>query len=155
MFNHFFDNPDMRALRLRHLLGFCAIAQLTVLPAIAQQAPKDAPPQMEKLEEGESPAVTIRPPSTGKTTITEKRAPGGKRTEVKVTSGKGTYYLNTKDQPGAVQYGDAQGMSNQPAQWEVMTFDLNNNRKTQQQQTDATSTKAPPPPQPASAPEKK
>jgi hypothetical protein len=144
----------MLAPRLWPLFGLCAIAQLTALPASAQQAAKDTPPQLEKLEEGEPPAVTIRPPSTGKTTVTEKRAPGGKRTEAKVTSGKSTYYVYVKDQPGTAQYGDAQGMSNQPAQWQVMTFDLNR-RKKEQQQADAQSTQAPPPPPPASVPAKK
>lgn len=101
------------------------------LPALAQQRP-DAPPppRLEKLEEGEAPAVTITPPSE-KSTITEKRAPGGKRTEVKVKTGKSTYRVQPADEPGNAQQGDGQSIAAKPAQFEVLQFDVNREKKIQ------------------------
>lgn len=107
------------------------------LPAAAQQAatapntPAPPPPKMEKLEEGSPPAVTIRS-APEQTNITEKRAIGGKRTEVKVTKGNNTYYLKPNDQAGTVQPGDAQASQTRPAEWRVMTFDGNRKLKEQQ-----------------------
>lgn len=102
----------------------CVAAYATSL-AIAQTADKEAPPppQMQKLEEGEEPAITIRKPET-KSQITEKRAPGGKVTEMKVTRGKNAYYLKPNDQVGSVAPGDTQSTPNRGAQWEVKEFDL-------------------------------
>lgn len=128
------------------LLSTFGIAAL-MQPVFAQQAqssPGDAPPRLEKLEEGEPPAVTIRPPSNKG--ATEKRAPGGKRTQVKVTSGNSTYYLKPNDQSGSAQPGDAESIANRPAQWEVMTFDFNRARKEQQQAAAEAVEPAPAPP---------
>ncbi len=129
----------------------CLIASVSIaafaaaLPVLAQQRPSSGdappPPRLEKLEEGEAPAVTIRPPS-GKSTITEKRAPGGKRTEVKVTTGNSTYRVQPGDQPGTALVGDGQSIVAKPAQWEVMTFDLNRGKQIPQEAAAAT---APPP----------
>lgn len=96
-----------------------------------QRADAPPPPRLEKLEEGEPPAVTITPPSN-KATVTEKRAPGGKRTEVKVKSGKSTYRVQPSDEPGNAQQGDGQSITAKPSQWEVMQFDLSRQRKVQQ-----------------------
>lgn len=78
---------------------------------------------MEKLEEGEAPTVTIRKPDQERK-VTEKRAPGGKVTEVKVTSGKNTYYLKPNDPAGSAVAGDTQADTSRPAQWRVMEFDV-------------------------------
>lgn len=118
----FFASISMRFFRFWQLAGMCLIAPAAQLPAFAQQADKNAPPKLEKLEEGEPPAITVRPPASGKATVTEKRGPGGKRTEIKITSGNSTYYVKPDDPAGAVQPGDAQGLGNRPAQWQVMTF---------------------------------
>lgn len=123
----------MRQIRHHLLAGLWLAAAAASLPAIAQQRP-DAPPppRLEKLEEGEAPAVTITPPGE-KNTITEKRAPGGKRTEVKVKSGKSTYRVQPADEPGNTQQGDGQSISAKPAQFEVLQFDMSGKRKVQKE----------------------
>jgi hypothetical protein len=101
-----------------------AIAALAIpLQVNAQQPanPAPPPPQLEKLEEGEPPAVTIRPPEN-KSTITETRERGGKVREVKVTSGGSTYYLRPNDPAGSALPGDTQSNTTRAAQWEVGTF---------------------------------
>lgn len=80
------------------------------------------PPVLEKLEEGEPPAITIRKPDTEKQ-ITEKRQQG-KVTEVKVKSGKNTYYLKPADPAGSALRGDGQSKLTRAAQWPVLEFDL-------------------------------
>ncbi|TCS33494.1 hypothetical protein EDC30_11625 [Paucimonas lemoignei] len=124
----------MRSIRTHLLTGmWMAAAMAASLPALAQQsAEAPPPPRLEKLEEGEAPAVTITPPSE-RATITEKRAPGGKRTEVKVKSGKSTYRVQPSDEPGNAQQGDGQSIAAKPAQWEVMQFDLSRGKKVQQE----------------------
>lgn len=109
------------------------IAAQAPLSTVAQPQPATAPPppKMEKLEEGTEPAVTIRA-NPEQTRITEKRAPGGKRTEVKVTKGNNTYYVKPNEAAGAAQPGDAQADQSRPAQWRVMTFDGNRKLKEQQ-----------------------
>ncbi|WP_158597940.1 DUF2782 domain-containing protein [Noviherbaspirillum saxi] len=95
------------------------------LTARAQQPVGNTPPPpaLQPLDEGEEPAVTIRQPDRqGKTT--EKRAPGGKVTEIKVTSGGSTYYLKPNDSSGSALPGDGQASSMRAAQWEVLEFDF-------------------------------
>lgn len=117
------------------------VAALPLLAAAQQQTPSQAPPQLEKLEEGEAPAITIRK-DEGQRRITEKKE-GGKVTEVKVQSGKSTYYLKPNEQPGNAQPGDAQSNMNRPAQWKVLEFDLGTVRETPE--ASGTQTEAPPP----------
>lgn len=143
----------MRTLKLWPAFMACA-ALAAPLSGWAQQQAGNAPPppKLEQLEEGESPAVTIRKPSQERK-VTEKRAPGGKVTEVKVTSGKNTYYVKPNDPAGSAVAGDMQTNEARPAQWEVMEFDLGRSKEAKQEQTEQT---APVPPAPAaSAPSKK
>jgi hypothetical protein len=135
----------MYSFRIWSIASVCIAVQAMSFSAFAQQPARDTPPppKLEKLEEGEQPAITIRP-SPGRTNVTEKRALGGKRTEVKVTTGQSTYYLKPNDQPGSSQPGDAESIGNRPAQWEVMMFDSNRARKEQQQAEVAQATPAPP-----------
>jgi hypothetical protein len=122
----------MRLFRSYLLAGMWMTTAAASLPALAQQgATAPPPPRMEKLEEGEAPAVTITPPSD-RTTITEKRAPGGKRTEVKVKSGKSTYNVQPSDEPGNAQQGDGQSIAAKPAQWQVLQFDMNREKNPKQ-----------------------
>lgn len=117
----------------------------------AQPRNQDAPPppKLEKLEEGEPPAVTIRE-QKDKQTITEKRAPGGQVKEIKVTKGKNTYYLKPNVAPGSALPGDGQSPHSRPAQWQVYEF----GQKKKPAEPDADT--APPPPQVAPpAPTKK
>lgn len=119
----------MRPLRICLIASVCLAAHALALPAAAQslQRQPDAaplPPRLEKLEEGEAPAVSIdTAPATS--TATEKRADGGKRTEAKVTSGRSTYYVKPQDPHGLTQPGDGQSIASKPALWEVLRFSLN------------------------------
>jgi hypothetical protein len=119
--------PSLPPLLAASLLALFTLGA-SLQPAAAQQSQpsqrNDAPPppRLEKLEEGEEPAVTIRKPAERKTE--EKRAPGGKVTEIKVTSGNSTYYLKPNEPAGSAQPGDQEGMSNRGAQWEILQFDL-------------------------------
>jgi hypothetical protein len=110
----------------------------------AQQAPsprQDAPPppKLEKLEEGEAPAVTVHD-KKGQQTITETRTPNGQVKEVKVTKGKNTYYVKPTVRPGSALPGDAQSPQSRPAQWQVYEF------KNHKKQKDAEVEPAPAPP---------
>lgn len=144
----------MRSLTLPPLVAACIAAYAISLPVSAQQrGGNDAPPppQLQKLEEGEEPAVTIRKPEQDRTTTSEKRAPGGKVTEVKVSTGGSTYYLKPNDQAGSSLPGDAQSNSARAAQWEVKTFDLTPHRDPQEE---AAAREAAAAPMPTPAPEK-
>ncbi|WP_353155452.1 DUF2782 domain-containing protein [Herminiimonas fonticola] len=79
-----------------------------------------APPQMERLEEGEAPAVTIRQPDTQKK-ITEKKSQG-KVTEVKVQTGRTTYYAKPNDPAGSAMRGDGQSDTTRPVQFQIGEF---------------------------------
>ncbi|NEX64273.1 DUF2782 domain-containing protein [Noviherbaspirillum galbum] len=134
------------------LAGFASLAA-----AQAQRNDAPPPPRLEKLEEGEQPAVTIRKPPERQ--IEERRAPGGKVTEVKVTSGKSTYVVKPNEPAGSAQPGDQEGTSNRGAQWEVFQFDLFNHPRDakpgEQPEQPAAGQAAPvppPPSTPASAP---
>jgi hypothetical protein len=127
--------------------GVTACAMPLLAGAQSPQQPPQTPPQMEKLEEGEAPAITIRKPDTQRK-ITETRAKGGKVTEVQVQSGKNTYYLKPNDQAGSALPGDAESNASRPAQWQVMEFDTSRAKEAQQKGAVQT----PPPPQPANPP---
>lgn len=145
----------MRTFRVWPLVA-ASIAALTIpLSAIAQQASGKAPPppRLEKLEEGEPPAVTIRQPDR-RSKITEKRARGGKVTEVKVSTGGSTYVVKANDQAGSALPGDAQSSTMRPAQWEVLEFDLGRSKEAKEAE-EAQAAAVPAPPQaPAPAPKK-
>ena len=114
----------MRTSKFWSLITISALAVAAPLMASAQSTPPTqdfapAPPQTQRLEEGEAPAVTIRQPDTQKK-ITEKKSQG-KVTEVKVQTGKTTYYAKPNDTPGAMR-GDGQSDASRPVQFEVGTF---------------------------------
>jgi hypothetical protein len=119
------------------------------LPAFAQQAAGAAnpPPRLEKLEEGEAPAVTVRPPGSERQ-ITQKREQG-RVTEVKVKSGNSTYYLKPNVPAGSATPGDAQSDTTRPAQWRVLEFDWK--REEDKKAAAAQAAKAPAPPPAATA----
>lgn len=99
-------------------LAACAIPLLVS----AQQ-----PPVLEKLDEGEPPAITIRKPDTEKQ-ITEQRQQG-KVTEVKVKSGNSTYYLKPVDPAGSALRDDGESNDIRAAQWPVLEFDMGAKKK--------------------------
>ncbi|MDQ7969923.1 MAG: DUF2782 domain-containing protein [Oxalicibacterium faecigallinarum] len=113
----------MRTSKLWSFLALSAAVLTTPVVVHAQatspSANTPAPPQTMRLEEGEAPAVTINPPSTEKS-ITEKRELG-KVKEVKVQTGRTTYYAKPIDPAGAMR-GDGQSDNTQPVQFKVGEF---------------------------------
>lgn len=97
------------------------------LPAFAQQprsrADAPPPPQLEKLEEGEAPPVTIPGGGQPERSITEKREQG-RVTEVEVRTGRSTYVVKPLNPAGSALPGDSQANTNRAAQFKVKEFDL-------------------------------
>ena len=144
----------MRISRVWPIFILCSVAATVNAqqnPALSKDAPP--PPQMQKLEEGQAPAVTITP-NEKKNQVTEKRAPGGKVTEVDVKSGKSLYTLKPNDQQvGTSQPGDAESSSTHGGtQWKVMSFGPN---RSQQEPQDSAAPNALPPATMPAATEKK
>lgn len=106
------------------LISACIATCTTPFVANAQHANGSVPPppKLEKLDEGEVPAITIRKPGDERS-VSQKRAPGGKVTEIKVVSGNSTYYLKPNDPAGSAATGDAESDPLRAAQWQVLEFD--------------------------------
>jgi hypothetical protein len=107
-------------------LGKLVLVALTLIAgsAQAQNAPTkltDDAPRLERLEEGEQPAVTIRKPEEKKGT-TVMRDANGNITETRVETGKTTYFVRPNRQPGNSQPGDLQSSGNRAAQFKVKEF---------------------------------
>jgi hypothetical protein len=121
-----FQRNIMRTSRFTSFFIVCAAALTTSVSAGAQQSqPKNQdappPPKMEKLEEGEPPAVTIHE-QKGKQIIKERRSPDGQVKEVQVTKGKNTYTVKPVVRPGSALPGDGQSPQSRPAEWQVYEF---------------------------------
>ena len=122
------------------LLSFSMIGSF----AHAQQnasASTPTPPTLEKVEEGEAPAITIRGATPSETQITQKREQG-RVTSVKVHSGKNTYYAKPNTPAGSALPGDAQSDATRGAQWQVKEFDMK--RQQDQKRSEAASVPVPP-----------
>jgi hypothetical protein len=115
----------MRTFKLWQIANLTALALLTPILALAQQAPAKpdaAPPQLEKLEESEPPSIKVgKPVEPDK--ITESRDANG-ATTARVHTGGSTYYVKPDQQVGNSLPGDAQSVHNHGAQWKVIEFDL-------------------------------
>jgi hypothetical protein len=101
-----------------------ALAQTPPAGLAAQPAPP--PPELEKLEEGEPPAVTIRKPGEDSRTqgnSIKERRDHGQTKEIEVKSGPSTYYVRPNPQLGGSTPGDAQSPPPSSAQWKVGEFD--------------------------------
>lgn len=147
----------MYTLKVLPILTACVAAYAIPLAVHAQQAPDNAPapPQLEKLEEGEAPAVTIRGPEQQGRVI-EKRERGGYVSEVEVTSGNSTYYLKPNTQAGSAIYGDGQSNLIRAPQWRIGEFDLRRSDQDKEAEARAAASTPPPPAMPApSAPPNK
>lgn len=107
----------MRTSKVWPFIAVCVASFAMPLWVSAQQ---NNPPQLEKLEEGEAPAVTIRKPD-GERKITEKREQG-KVKQVKVQSGKSTYYLKPNDPAGSALRGDTESSTLRAPQWQILEF---------------------------------
>jgi hypothetical protein len=137
----------MRTFKLCHTIPACIAFFATPLVVHAQQQAANAPPppQLERLEEGEASGVTIRG-SGEQGRIVEKRAYGGRVTEVQVTSGKSTYYLKPNAPAGSAAYSDTQGNSLGAAQWRIGEFDLRRSDEAKTSEPAQGGPSAPPPP---------
>ena len=130
-------------------LKYLPIIALFLAPAlaIAQQnapAPGNQPPRLERLEEGNEPAITIRKPEAGKK-ATEQRE-GGKVKQITVQSGPSTYYVKPNEQPGTSVPGDAESNVTRPAQWQLFEFDFGRRKESREIDSVQTLEPAPPPP---------
>jgi hypothetical protein len=107
------------------LLTTLSLALAASMPAFAQQPRADAPPppRLERLEEGEAPAVTIPGGGQPERSITEKREQG-RVTEVEVRTGRSTYVVKPLNPAGSALPGDTQSNTNRAAQFKVKEFDL-------------------------------
>jgi hypothetical protein len=136
----------MRAEKVPTMIILAAAAFLAQPWAVAQE-----PPRLEKLEEGEAPAVTIRGGEQTERQITESRD-RGKVTSVKVKSGQSTYYLKPNEPAGSALPGDTQSNMNRGAQWQLMEFDLSRPRDPKEAAAQAAAAEQPlPPPAPPPA----
>ena len=122
----------------------CVAASAT--PVLAQaQTTSQAPPNLERLEEGSAPDITIRPQQGGKTT--DKREQGVV-TEVEVQSGGSNYRVKQSAGPGNAAPGDAQSNAVRAPQWLVKEFDWGRKKEPKPGEP-APMQDAPPPPLPA------
>ena len=128
-------------------LTLCLLAHAGL--AMAQQKVSEAPPKLEVIEQGSDTPITVTPPKTGGTKISEKKE-GGRVTEVKVKSGKSNYTMKPNVPPGNAQPGDGTASAHRAPQWTVLEFDLNKKKKTGTDDVPEPA-KAPPPPAPAPA----
>ena len=128
-------------------IGVACVAAFAT-PLLDAQAAADAPPPpvLEPLEEGEAPAITIRKQDQ-QGEITEKRAPDGRVTEIKVTSGNRTYYLKPNTPAGSAMPGDTLSSQNRAAQWEVLVFELGPTKEQQEAAAAEATANVPPPPE--------
>ncbi len=111
----------------------------------ARAVPSDAPPKLERLEEGPppKPGIGVGKPKRERST-TEKRDATGAITETEVKTGGSTYYVRPNTQPGNAQPGDLQSSGNRAAQFKIKEFDLG--RKKAPNPVDATEALEPAPP---------
>jgi hypothetical protein len=90
---------------------------------LRERAEAPPPPQLERLEEGAAPAVTIPGGGQPERSITEKREQG-RVTEVEVRTGRSTYVVKPLSPAGSALPGDTQANTNRAAQFKVKEFDL-------------------------------
>ncbi len=137
----------LRTSPLWKIVSLCLLAHAGL--AVAQQpAPSAAPPKLERIEEGSDTPITVTPPKSGTSKITEKKE-GGRVTEVKVKSGPSTYTMKPNSPAGNAQAGDATSSTLRAPQWQVLEFDLSKKKKTDKEDVpEAAPVPPPPPPKP-------
>lgn len=112
--------------------------------ALAQTKPSDAPPKLERIEEGTDTPVTIVPKRDQQRQVKETRD-GGQVKEVQVKSGKSTYTMKGS-KPGSVnETSVGTGSTLRPPQWQVLEFDLSKKKQTQRDEEAAAAAAAAPP----------
>jgi len=134
------------------LLSLCLLAQTGA--ALAQTKPSEAPPKLERIEEGSDTPITVTPKRESPRSISEKKE-GGQTKEVTVKSGKSTYTMKGTNPASVTQTGDGVGSTLRPPQWKVLEFDLSRKKQTERDAEAAEAAAAappapvPPPPPPA------
>ncbi len=106
-----------RSIALTLLSGCTFLAAGTMAQTRADAPP---PPRLERLEEGEAPAVTI-PGRASEQKIEDKRE-NGRITSTTVRTGGSVYTVTPNTPKGSALPGDLQSTSNRPAQWQIMEF---------------------------------
>lgn len=118
------------------------------IPALAQQPLQRAnvppPPELERLYEGDAPAVTIPGGGPAEKSITEKREQG-RVTEVEVKTGRSTYVVKPLSPAGSALPGDSQANTNRAAQFKIKEFDLGKPQDLKPQTQPQSLPAAPPP----------
>jgi hypothetical protein len=116
----------MDTIKLGRFVAACIAAYGTALSASAQPKADTAPPpaQLERLEEGETPDAAAPAPEQPRSVVTEKRAYGGRVTEIEVQSGRSKYYLQPNAQGGSSSPGDVESNRMRAPQWRIGEFDL-------------------------------
>ncbi len=112
--------------------------------AIAQTKPSEAPPRLERIEEGSDTPVTIVPKREQQRQVRETKD-GGQVKEVQVKSGKSTYTMKGSN-PGSVnETSVGTGSTLRPPQWQVLEFDLSKKKQAQRDEEAAAAAAAAPP----------
>jgi len=110
----------------KFVLQSLSLAAMLVSVSVFAQTPTkvdSSPPKLEQIDEIRDTGVSAsKPKATEKEKIVEKRAVGGKVTEVEVNTGKSNYVLKANPEYGNNPAGTVQGTSNRPAMWKVMEF---------------------------------
>jgi hypothetical protein len=145
----------MRTFKIWTIVALCVAAYAATSTAGAQQRAEDVPPppRMERLEEGDAPAVPARS-AENNLSITEKREQG-KVVSTEVKSGNSTYYLKPNAPAGSALPGDAQSNPLRAAQWKVLEFDWNPGSEAKKTAEPTAQVPPPPSPMPTSPTEKK
>ncbi|OGB20438.1 MAG: hypothetical protein A3I66_18430 [Burkholderiales bacterium RIFCSPLOWO2_02_FULL_57_36] len=113
-------------------------------PAVAQQtAVEAAPPQLQQLEEGKAPDITISSPETNYRIVEERDR--GQVTSVKVESGNSTYYLKPNTAAGSALHDDARRSATRAPQWKILEFDWSRDPEKAKAAAAQAATIAPPP----------
>jgi hypothetical protein len=112
--------------------------------AIAQTRPSEAPPKLERIEEGADTPVTIVPKREQQRQVKETKD-GGQVKEVQVKSGNSTYTMKGSN-PGSVnETSVGAGSTLRPPQWQVLEFDLSKKKQAQRDEEAAAAAAAAPP----------
>ena len=107
--------------KLVFTLGGLLLAGVALMSAAgaAEPSPSDRPPQLDPQEEGDQAVTTSKNKQANQT---QQLIQNGQQTEVRVTSGVGTYIVKPNQNVGTSLPGDAQSNSNNPVQWVVKSW---------------------------------
>lgn len=113
----------MRIFTVFRFLSAGTIFVAAPLPVLAQDSGAAAP-ALEIVEVIETPQPTPRARNDAPDGVTEKRARGGRVTEIQVRNNGSTYYLRPQLPIGSALPGDTQSGAGRTAQWNILNFEL-------------------------------